>query len=770
MGHISSHKEMLLVFAVVLLSLSCVHGQDCETQVSCDTCIKFSPDCVWCSDEVVNVSVRCYNKRSPFLYQCNNTEDPQSEKTGEETSTLSGQNLVTPDVVNIALRPGVPVSFNVTVQTALNFPLDLYLLIDISRSLSSDIETLKRLSLNLTESLSNISTNYKIGFGTFVDKPIYPYSSFVPPSSGTLAPPYSYHHILNLTNNETEFAQLLDDNTELSYGADQAEATFDSLLQAVVCQDIIGWTDRATKVIVLLTDAVSHTAGDGRLAGIIQPNDGQCHLSATQDGFFEYDKWDVADYASLGQLEEKLREQDISVIFAVRSDVLLYFNESSEISNRMFVNELEGNSENIISIIRRQYEELLRTILLESDADNRLKVEIEPIFGCDTVGDQNECTGVQLEQTVIFSVTVTAVDCPDENTKFQITVRGFDTIAINIEPLCNCDCEKNAIMNSRECRNGEGDKVCGICVCGNQQFTPSSVCQAPITKTCLNDGICTSCGECICKREIGNVNNYFFGDACECSTFDTRCSDSSGEICNGNGICCNGACVCTMDPTTRQTLFTGPSCDCTTDNSTCLNRRNELCSGNGMCECGNCICTSDYIGNLCESCIGESCQPCNLYTNCIRCHVQELEATSSECRNCSRVNIVTEDDNSFTNATECQFSDGLCTYDYYIMQNETSGNYRVYLNTNAVCVVPTSAAFSFNTWWLILLAILIPVIIIVIGIILLVIIKICLIMKDKRELKKFQSEVNDAAWADTANPLYVTPITDYQNVAYKKKK
>ena len=88
----------------------------------------------------------------------------------QQTSTLSGQNLVTPDVVNIALRPGVfgfclrkaitvvvfmmkgvPVSFNVTVQTALNFPLDLYLLIDISRSLSSDIATLKSLSLNLSK-------------------------------------------------------------------------------------------------------------------------------------------------------------------------------------------------------------------------------------------------------------------------------------------------------------------------------------------------------------------------------------------------------------------------------------------------------------------------------------------------------------------------------------------------------------------------------------------------------------------------------------------
>ena len=66
----------------------------------------------------------------------------------------------------------------------------------------------------LAASLSNISSNYKIGLGTFVDKPIPPYSPITSAQSdsGTClngvaecVPPYSYRHILSLTDDQDEF-------------------------------------------------------------------------------------------------------------------------------------------------------------------------------------------------------------------------------------------------------------------------------------------------------------------------------------------------------------------------------------------------------------------------------------------------------------------------------------------------------------------------------------------------------------------------------------
>lgn len=42
-------------------------------------------------------------------------------------------------------------------------------------------------------------------------------------------------------------------------------------------QDLIGWRN-VTRLLVYATDDGFHFAGDGKLGGILTPNDGQCHL------------------------------------------------------------------------------------------------------------------------------------------------------------------------------------------------------------------------------------------------------------------------------------------------------------------------------------------------------------------------------------------------------------------------------------------------------------------------------------------------------------
>lgn len=43
-------------------------------------------------------------------------------------------------------------------------------------------------------------------------------------------------------------------------------------------QEKIGWRPGASHLLVFTTDAKTHVALDGRLAGIVRPNDGQCHV------------------------------------------------------------------------------------------------------------------------------------------------------------------------------------------------------------------------------------------------------------------------------------------------------------------------------------------------------------------------------------------------------------------------------------------------------------------------------------------------------------
>lgn len=42
----------------------------------------------------------------------------------------------------------------------------------------------------------------------------------------------------------------------------------------------IGWRPGASHLLIFTSDAKTHVALDGRLAGIVQPNDGKCHLNS----------------------------------------------------------------------------------------------------------------------------------------------------------------------------------------------------------------------------------------------------------------------------------------------------------------------------------------------------------------------------------------------------------------------------------------------------------------------------------------------------------
>lgn len=61
-------------------------------------------------------------------------------------------------------------------------PLDLYYLMDLSQSMEDDKKKLSLLGKELTKRMSKITKNFKLGFGSFVDKPIMPYAQAVPSS------------------------------------------------------------------------------------------------------------------------------------------------------------------------------------------------------------------------------------------------------------------------------------------------------------------------------------------------------------------------------------------------------------------------------------------------------------------------------------------------------------------------------------------------------------------------------------------------------------
>ena len=50
-----------------------------------------------------------------------------------------------------------------------------------------------------------------------------------------------------------------------------------------VFQEKIGWRKDALHLLVFTTDDVPHIALDGKLGGLVQPHDGQCHLNEANE-------------------------------------------------------------------------------------------------------------------------------------------------------------------------------------------------------------------------------------------------------------------------------------------------------------------------------------------------------------------------------------------------------------------------------------------------------------------------------------------------------
>ena len=91
-------------------------------------------------------------------------------------------------------------------------------------------------------------------------------------------------------------------SAQVSGNLDAPEGGFDAIMQAIVCKDRIGWRSKARKLLVFSTDAGFHYAGDGKLGGIVKPNDGACHLDAGGS----YTMSTEQDYPSVSQINAKV--------------------------------------------------------------------------------------------------------------------------------------------------------------------------------------------------------------------------------------------------------------------------------------------------------------------------------------------------------------------------------------------------------------------------------------------------------------------------------
>ncbi|NWH80291.1 ITB7 protein, partial [Piaya cayana] len=85
------------------------------------------------------------------------------------------------------------------------------------------------------------------------------------------APPAAFRHVLSLTADAQEFSEHVS-RQRVSGNLDAAEGGFDAIMQVALCQERIGWRP-GTRLLVFASDDTFHTAGDGKLGGVVLPSD-----------------------------------------------------------------------------------------------------------------------------------------------------------------------------------------------------------------------------------------------------------------------------------------------------------------------------------------------------------------------------------------------------------------------------------------------------------------------------------------------------------------
>ncbi|KAJ8883843.1 hypothetical protein PR048_015698 [Dryococelus australis] len=428
----------------------------------------------------------------------------------------------------------------------------------------------------------------------------------------------------------------------------------DGVMQAMVCHHELKWRQNAHRLLVVPTDTDFHIAGDGKFAGLVEVNDGYCHLN--DDG--EYTHSLVFDYPSISQMKKTSKENNINVILVTPKESAEKYRVLEEMIDEVSVVSYT-ESHNLASNITDNFKKMSGTVKLTDNRGDNVDVKYFSNCGNQEETARDTCTSVDYDDEITFTASIKVASCPagGAHNWRQLVIRPAgvdDSLVVQLDVACDCErCDSDTHLsetNSSAC-SGQGDLQCGACVChegfvGTRCECASSsipeqdnpACRGSNGKTCSGYGSCI-CSTCQCSRRL-NPQEKYYGHLCECDNFS--CKRHEGKVCGDNGDCSCGKCVC-------HPGWTGEACQCADTMDGCRRSgETTICNDRGRCECGQCVCsrTEDghhYLGQYCEeSPIGPGLK-CKFFQSCAECEVSSSKM-SDECRNCSFYNAVLLDD------------------------------------------------------------------------------------------------------------------------------
>uniref|UniRef100_A0A8C0BKR8 Integrin beta n=1 Tax=Buteo japonicus TaxID=224669 RepID=A0A8C0BKR8_9AVES len=662
--------------------LSALHNRCVLSRAkSCTECIRVDKECSFCTDESFEES-RCDLRENLLRYGCGEASIVYTR--GEIINTALQRTQVSPQGMFMRLRAGEEMSFNMDVFQPLESPVDLYILMDFSYSMSDDLDNLKSMGQNLAEFLQALTSNYTIGFGKFVDKVSSPQTDMRPEKLrepwNNADSPFSFKNVIRLTSNINDFSKELR-KERISGNLDAPEGGFDAILQTAVCKEKIGWRKDSTHLLVFSTESAFHYEADGTnvLAGILARNDEQCHLDT--DGTYVYDT--KQDYPSVPTLVRLLGQHNIIPIFAVTNHSYSYYEKLRKYFPISEIGVLQEDSSNIVELLRTAFERIRSKMDIRADfIPKAMKTEFTSSMYEKTESGSFHITRGEVGK---FNVRVKALEyiggqhvcsLPEKDRQGVIHVKPTslsDSLKVTASVICDvCPCEQQQEFSSRKC-SFHGDFVCGQCICHpgwRGDTCDCSPASSPNNEACIRPGDvepCSGRGECLCGKcqcYSEDLIQRFDGAFCQYDVL--QCPRTSGFLCNDRGRCSKGACVC-------ESGWEGPGCECPMSNDTCIDSRGGICNNHGRCECGRCICdkASLYTSSTCE--ISYSLAVCESIRDCVRCQAWGTGNTKGNCSACHLQIQMVEELKKEEASEYCSFQDEEddCTYHYTLEGDPT---------------------------------------------------------------------------------------------------
>ncbi|XP_029574417.1 integrin beta-7 isoform X2 [Salmo trutta] len=736
-------RKVWLTVVVLLIHFTELRGSmvldgRCLSKPTCTECLR-SLGCAWCKQKGFLAQGepderRCDREEALRKRHCSDGQilNPQPAIRSRAEEPMGTVVQLEPQNLHLKLRVGMPQSFEVRFRRSEGYPIDLYYLMDLSYSMKDDLENIRNLGLEVVTAMKNITSAVRIGFGSFVDKVVDPYVSTVEAKlanpciergKGPCQPAFSFKHVLKLTEDVEEFERKVSKQS-ISSNLDGPESGFDAIMQVAVCQDDIGWGN-VTRILVYTSDDTFHLAGDGKLAGIYQPNDGKCHLNS--NGL--YNKDTVYDYPSVGHLSQVLSANNIRLIFAVTDQNIENYEALSEMIPQSVVGLLEDDSNNVVQLISEACNNLSSSILLEHrDVPPGLGVSYSSHCGDDRLAqgqDRGECRDVRINQQVNFTVTVTSSSCLSKTESFIIKVQGInEELRVTVETLCDCDCQDSEEQSS-QC-HGNGTFHCGICSCDSGHTGQRCECEtqpdkdtslavealcSPAQTNSTGTPLCSGRGSCVCGQCI--CWGQHRGQHCQCD--DISCNRHNNMICGG------------------------PACECSTLTDQCQTSNDGICSHRGQCECNECHCHPGFFGRHCTKPLA----PCDTYRACVDCmlHESAINICHHRCGSAKPIRI---------NGTQS-----------FTCQDDTL-RFNVELrNTGDIFVYYTDTSRGIDPWIInmgkAVVGIVLP------GVIMIIIYRLMLEVSYQRERRRYLKDKENICWEDTQNPLFQEALTTFTN-------